>query len=122
MAVERFLAADERADVDDLDQLGRTALEYYERLCSDSELRTMLASGSVFFEVPFSFVPADRTGECVRGVIDCLVVSADRATIVEIKTGRPRPEHERQIELYRQAARQILPEKTIEIRLYYSSP
>jgi hypothetical protein len=40
-------------------------------------------------------------------------------TVLEFKTGRPRPEHERQADLYRQAAEAIFPGAPVESRLIY---
>jgi ATP-dependent helicase/nuclease subunit A len=116
---DRFLTSDERVDIPDLEQIGREALTRYRRLRSDAALLELFAAGQALFEVPFSVVAPDQPGECLRGVIDCLVVTADRATVVEIKTGRPRAEHEQQVELYRRAAVQICPGRAIDVRLLY---
>jgi ATP-dependent helicase/nuclease subunit A len=116
---DRFLTPDERVDIVDLADVGREALARYRRLLSDADLRELFAGGRPLFEVPFSFVPPDRPGECVRGTIDCHVITPDRATVVEIKTGRPRAAHTQQVELYRQAAVQICPGKAVDVRLLY---
>jgi ATP-dependent exoDNAse (exonuclease V) beta subunit len=59
-------------------------------------------------------------GRVLRGTVDCLVESApQRLTILEFKTGRPRPEHQAQVDLYVQALRQAFPGAIIDSRLVY---
>jgi ATP-dependent exoDNAse (exonuclease V) beta subunit len=41
-------------------------------------------------------------------------------TVVEIKTGSVRPEHERQLDLYRAAAERLYPGRTIHGVLVYA--
>jgi ATP-dependent helicase/nuclease subunit A len=67
--------------------------------------------------VPFSLL-AD--GAVVRGCMDCLVVSGDRVTVLEFKTGRPRPEHAAQVEIYRKAAQAMFPRAVVEARVVYA--
>ena len=70
-----------------------------------------------FHEVPFSLQDGATT---VRGTIDCLVLGADRrVTVLEFKTGRPRPEHEAQIALYCLATSRMFPDCTVDSRLIY---
>ena len=58
----------------------------------------------------------------VRGTIDCLVsVATIAVTVLEFKTGRPRPEHEAQAELYRAAAQALFPASPVESQLVYTS-
>ena len=84
------------------------------------------ASGSMWSTdasaaVPFSYRPPTGTDVIVRGRLDCLVIRADgAATIVEFKTGRPRPEHEAQAAMYRDALQAALPGRSIDIRLVYA--
>src|SRR5438105_2231891 len=60
-------------------------------------------------------------GRLVRGTVDCLIETAsDRFTLLELKTGRPRPEHRTQLEVYVQAMRQAFPAVTVDARLVYS--
>ena len=62
------------------------------------------------FELPFSATP-DGSGPIVRGTIDCLVQKPDGSIlVVEFKTGRVRPIHQRQLDLYVAAARQLHPD------------
>jgi hypothetical protein len=60
-------------------------------------------------------------GESIwRGTMDCLIqTSPTTMTVLEFKTGRPRPEHEVQLELYKEAASRLFPGMTIETHLVY---
>jgi hypothetical protein len=59
-------------------------------------------------------------GTWLRGSIDCLVRdAAGLITVLEFKTGRPRPEHAAQVELYRQAAAQMFPGTHVATRVVY---
>ena len=87
-------------------------------LSRQGELKALLASGEVYHEVPFS---ARIDGEIRRGVLDCLVRTPDgHVTVVEFKTGRPRPEHAAQIEVYRQAAAALFPDAEVSARLFHA--
>jgi ATP-dependent exoDNAse (exonuclease V) beta subunit len=81
------------------------------------DLRQLYLSGVAFHEVPFTMRQDDGW---VRGTIDCLLRD-DRGTVtvLEFKTGRPRPEHEAQVELYRRAAEEIFPGHRVGARLVY---
>ena len=59
--------------------------------------------------------------ESLRGTVDCLVETAPgRFTILEFKTGRARPEHQAQVDLYLQAMRQVFPDSLIDAQLIYA--
>jgi hypothetical protein len=97
----------------------------YRSLAGASDLREYFSKGRPFFEVPFSLAVG---GRLVRGTIDCLIQeraldSADAAivkmTVLEFKTGAPRPEHREQATLYRLAAEAAHPGATVEARLVY---
>jgi hypothetical protein len=45
-----------------------------------------------------------------------------RATILEFKTGRPRPEHQIQAAVYAEAARAALTEHTVDVKIVYAEP
>ena len=61
-----------------------------------------------------------RTPIIVRGSIDCLIQKPDGSiTVVEFKTGRPRPSHERQLGLYVAAARMCFPDTMVDGTLIY---
>jgi hypothetical protein len=44
----------------------------------------------------------------------------DRVTIVEFKTGRPRPEDESQVRLYTRAVRAAYRSATVDARIFYA--
>jgi ATP-dependent exoDNAse (exonuclease V) beta subunit len=53
--------------------------------------------------------------------VDCLVQTAsDRFTVLEFKTGRERPEHRAQIDLYQRAMQQVFPGCKVDARLIYA--
>ncbi|MGE5245521.1 MAG: UvrD-helicase domain-containing protein [Betaproteobacteria bacterium] len=89
------------------------------RLAADERVVARLATGRTFFEVPFSLRVSPHT--LVRGSIDCLIESpSGRVTIVELKTGTPRPEHEAQLSVYVDAARALYPGVEVEGLLVYA--
>ena len=59
-------------------------------------------------------------GRHIRGVIDCLVHSGNRVTILEFKTGRRRPGHEEQLALYRQAVEHLFPGVPVDAQVVYA--
>ena len=119
--VPRLLRSTEMVDVDDLDALTGDAVALYTRLRGQEDLARTLASGECLYEVPFSFEPADRPGELVRGVIDCVVRTPDgRATVIEFKTGRRRDEHAAQAGLYAGALRTLLAATDVDVRVWYA--
>jgi ATP-dependent exoDNAse (exonuclease V) beta subunit len=90
----------------------------FRQIASRRDIQEIYLSGRAHHEVPFT-MQAD--GRIVRGTIDCLVTSAARVTVLEFKTGRPRHEHQAQIEVYRAAARALFPDMPVESRLVYMS-
>jgi ATP-dependent exoDNAse (exonuclease V) beta subunit len=81
-------------------------------------VRSLYASGDTLHEVPFTML---AEGTWLRGTIDCLVRHGQHhLTVLEFKTGRPRPEHEAQVDLYRRAAAQMFPGCVIDARLVYA--
>jgi ATP-dependent helicase/nuclease subunit A len=94
------------------------AVHALDALRSDPQLQPLLAAGHRWLhEVPFSMT---GDGIVLRGVIDLLVVGDDRVTVVEIKTGARRPEHARQLEVYRAAAQRLFPERAADAVLLYA--
>jgi ATP-dependent helicase/nuclease subunit A len=118
--VPRLVRPDERVDAGPLEPLaGRVAAAYLD-LRANPELARLLESGQCLYEVPFSFSPPDRPGMLVRGVVDCLVIEpGGRATILELKTGMPRPEHAAQLETYVRGLAAAMPELTVTGRIVY---
>ena len=102
------------------------ATQLYEELASRDEMRAMEGQKRLW-EVPFSLHSSARDGTStdaeavvVRGTIDCLARDPQgRVTVFEFKTGRPRPEHQRQLDLYLAAARAMFPGAPVEGRLVY---
>jgi hypothetical protein len=103
----------------DREALFRRAAAAYRAFSTHEQLRALYMSGDVFHEVPFSLRLRDRI---LRGTIDCLVCGADDSvTVVEFKTGRPRPEHRAQTDLYRLAAQALFPDHRVVTQLLYAS-
>ena len=116
-----LLTPQERVDVAALDALSRAAATTYRAFRQRADVRDLLDGGTCHFEVPFSFEPADRPGDVVRGVVDCLVVAPDgTATVLEFKTGEAHPEHQAQASLYAQAMADLLGLTTVRAAVLYS--
>ena len=146
-----LLTSEERATVDDVQNVIAQAIAAYESLRARPDVVALLSGGIVMREVPFSMridgltefdltaapqtltpdaqslaparnnqdlTPGGRT--VLRGRIDLLVVRDDGSVVVvEFKTGRRRPEHERQLEIYVGAARALFPGRAVEGCLVY---
>ncbi len=113
--------SDAEADADTL-ALAERASAVYLAMRKRPDLVAILASGEVHYEVPFSLrlVGPGAADRIVRGQIDGVVVPADGPiTVVEFKTGAPRPEHEAQVALYGQALGALWPGRAVETRLFY---
>jgi ATP-dependent helicase/nuclease subunit A len=117
----RLVRAEERVDVSDIRELAASAVAMYTAFRSRADVAALLGAGECFYEVPFSFAPPDRPGDLVRGAIDCLVVAEDgSATVLEFKTGVPRPEHEAQAGVYGQAIQAAIGAPHVSIRVLYA--
>jgi ATP-dependent helicase/nuclease subunit A len=111
---------EELVDVGDPVTLAADAAAVFGRLRDRPDVSGLLASGTCYYEVPFSFEPPDRPGLVVRGAVDCLVVEpGGRATMLEFKTGTPRPEHEAQAALYAEALRAAMPGTELAVKIVY---
>ncbi|MEZ5287784.1 MAG: hypothetical protein R2712_23880 [Vicinamibacterales bacterium] len=55
-----------------------------------------------------------------RGTVDCVIVGDEVATVLEFKTGGPRPGHARQLEAYVEAMRGCYPGRRVDGRLIYA--
>jgi ATP-dependent helicase/nuclease subunit A len=110
-----MIRPDERATTLDLEIVVESALEVWARLLDRDDLRHLFSRATVLAEVPFSI--RHRTGAdqnvLLRGTIDSLALTADGVTVIELKTGAPRPMHARQLALYVEAARRLFVGKTV---------
>src|SRR6185369_8413839 len=93
----------------------------YRTFRARADVTELVSRGTCYYEVPFSYDPPDRSGERIRGLVDCLVVAADgTATVVEFKTGEARPEHQAQVAVYTDAIRAALGAEIIDFRVLYA--
>ena len=84
----------------------------------DPRIQPLLGEGHRWLhEVPFSMM---AEGAMLRGVVDLLVEREDRVAVIEIKTGTVRPEHQRQLDLYRAAAERLFPGRAADAFLVYA--
>jgi ATP-dependent helicase/nuclease subunit A len=118
-----LLRDDERALVDDVGALFTSAGEALSRIrAHPAVVEIFTDEDSIVWrrhEVPFSWRSPD--GSIVRGTFDCLLERTSGAIeVLEFKTGRPAPEHERQLESYVAAAQALFPDRSVEGRLIYA--
>ena len=106
------------AELWDADAVIAATVLAYRQLSSRDDIRELYRSGRPYHEVPFTM---RSDGRIVRGTIDCLIASRDRVTVLEFKTGKPRPEHEAQAQVYQAAAEALFPGLPVESRLVYTS-
>ncbi len=112
-----LLLEDELAGIDDVEGAIAAAVETWRAIAERDDVRALVASGERLHEVPFSL---RRGGQLLRGTIDCLVMAPDGGvTVLEFKTGRKRPEHQAQLDVYVEAARALFPGAIIDGRLIY---
>jgi ATP-dependent helicase/nuclease subunit A len=132
------LLPEEAAGIDDPRAVSDQAAASFTALCGQQELRELYASGQPLHEVPFTMRDGARI---IRGTIDCLILHPGLAeagrhrhsgpleagqgevrhvTVVEFKTGRRRPEHYLQADLYTRAVRTAYPNATVTTRLFYA--
>ena len=115
--VWRLVQPEEVPDIRDRIAFENDVICGYGALLRRPDVRHLYLSGTALHEVPFTM---RLEGAIVRGTIDCLIRSTSgRVTVLEFKTGRPRPEHERQANLYRRAAEVLFPGAEVETRLVY---
>ncbi len=117
-----LLTPDERASIADVDAVVAESVTAFLRLRRRADVAALLTGERILHEVPFSMA-IRRNGhpEVLRGVIDCLVQKSDGSILViEFKTGRPRPSHQRQLDLYVDAAAAIYSGARVEGRLVYA--
>jgi ATP-dependent exoDNAse (exonuclease V) beta subunit len=115
------LRPDESTDVADEDALVGRAAALYSSLRTRAEVVALLGAGDWYTEVPFSYVPPERPETLIRGVIDAVVLSPDGTrTVVEFKTGAPRPEHDAQAAIYARALADALGSGPVAVRILYA--
>jgi len=81
-----------------------------------ADVRDLYQAGAAFHEVPFT---ATLDGRILRGTIDCLVLTGDAVWLLEFKTGRERPGHAVQVELYGKAVQSLYPGRRVNLRVIY---
>jgi RecB family exonuclease len=113
-----LLRAEEIDASDDVDDVVEQAVANYASICAREDVRGLYAAGRRLHEVPFTTV---IDGRVLRGSVDCLVETAPgHLTVLEFKTGRPRPEHKAQLAVYLQAMKQAFMTAIIDAVLVYS--
>jgi hypothetical protein len=116
----RLIRDEETVEAGDVEQVFNQARSAYLALCGQRALTQALESGDALFEVPFSIRPASSQ-MILRGTFDCLIQRRDGGmTVLELKTGKPAPEHDQQLEIYLTAARAMFPGTPVEGRLVYA--
>jgi ATP-dependent exoDNAse (exonuclease V) beta subunit len=114
----QLLRPDETAGVADRDAFAARAADVYAALCAHPDVRGLYAASEILHEVPFTVL---HEGAVVRGTIDCLVrTGPGEVSVVEFKTGRPRPEHAGQVALYATVAAQLFPGAAVSQKLIYT--
>jgi ATP-dependent helicase/nuclease subunit A len=114
----RLLRDDEVDGGDGIDSVVAQAVANYSTICGREDVRDLYAAGPTLHEVPFTTV---IDGRVLRGSVDCLVETAPgHLTVLEFKTGRPRPEHQKQLAIYQQAMKQAFVTAIIDALLIYS--
>jgi ATP-dependent exoDNAse (exonuclease V) beta subunit len=99
------------------DTLERAAT-LYAGLCAHPQVAAVYGSSEILHEVPFAL---SEEGRIVRGTIDCLArTSTDEVTVLEFKTGRPRPWHQEQLRIYQKAAQALFPANQIVAQVVYT--
>ena len=115
-AARALLRDEDMLSFDDAAAAIDTAVKTFRALSAREDVTALLASGERLYEVPFSLT---RNGSTLRGAIDCLVIRDDDVTVVEFKTGRKRAEHQEQLDVYVDAARELFPGARVSGRLIY---
>jgi ATP-dependent helicase/nuclease subunit A len=117
-----LLRPTECVGIDRLDAIVAEAVKAWRSLSTRGEVATLLSSGQVLHEVPFSLLSQQKGGSVIlRGTIDCVVQKDDGSfVILEFKTGRPSPSHQRQLDLYVEAVTALFPAAQVVGQLVYA--
>ncbi len=117
-----LLQPEERAVIEDVDATVETAVAAWRTMRARPDVAALLANGRRFHEVPFSMrMVRDGASVVLRGTIDCVIHKDDGSiAVVEFKTGRRRPFHQQQLDLYVDAVLALFPGTPVEGRLVYS--
>lgn len=115
-----LIRSHEWADAADPAAAAFRAARVWNGLSRRPDVVALLASGTRLYEVPFSYARAGTPTAVLRGAIDCLVLRPDGSLVVlELKTGRPSPAHQQQLDVYVAAARVLYPNATVTGHLIY---
>jgi ATP-dependent exoDNAse (exonuclease V) beta subunit len=123
-----LLKPEERAALEDVEATVAAAVSAWRAMRTREDVSALLASGSRFHEVPFSLLVETASAPhgagngpmILRGTIDCLIRPGDGSVVVlEFKSGAPRAFHQRQLDLYVEAARALFPGTSVKGRLIY---
>ncbi len=115
-----LLPGDQGLAAGDRTAVARQAVRLFRTLAGRDDVVRLFGGGECHYEVPFFYDPPDRPGERVRGLVDCLVIEpGGTATVVEFKTGRPRPEHDVQAAWYARAVEAALGIGPVQARILY---
>jgi ATP-dependent helicase/nuclease subunit A len=117
----QLLRPEERASLPDAESTITAAVAAWRRLCERADVRALLSSGAADHEVPFSIRTVQGgTTVILRGAIDCLIHRPDGTiAVVEFKTGRRRPVHQQQLDIYVDAVLALFPTAAVEGHLLY---
>lgn len=118
-----LLTVTERVDLVDVTPTLERAVHLLLSVWRDPDLAALLTRGTPHFEVPFSWFDPAQPGTCLRGAVDCLVrLPEGDVVVLEFKTGRPRPEHQQQLDLYVRAMTSVFADAAVRGRVCYPAP
>jgi ATP-dependent exoDNAse (exonuclease V) beta subunit len=114
-----LLEPEERAGLDDAASFVAAVAATYAAMRAREDVQAIFEDGDPLFEVPFSW--RVESGDVLRGTIDCLVVRPDGSVVVvDFKTGRERPGHREQLDVYVRAAATMFPDRRVDGILLYA--
>jgi ATP-dependent helicase/nuclease subunit A len=114
----RLLRSDEIDEHGDAGELLDAVVALFTAVCGHEDVRRLYLSGPSVHEVPFTMA---LEGRLFRGTVDCLVRSGpEHWTVLEFKTGRERPEHRTQLELYQRAMERVFSGCVVDAQLVYA--